>query len=129
MTAAVDPDAWIVDDTGFPKFGNASVGVARQYSGTLGKVANCQVGVSIHAATDQASCPIDWRLFLPESWDDDQARRRAAHLPERVRHRPKWQLVLDMLDELGCWGLAPPVVVADAGYGESGELRLGLTCF
>jgi SRSO17 transposase len=126
MTAAVDPDAWIVDDTGFPKFGTASVGVARQYSGTLGKVANCQVGVSIHAATDQASCPIDWRLFLPQSWDADPQRRRAAHVPEAVGHRPKWQLVLDMLDELGGWGLAPPVVVADAGYGESGELRLGL---
>jgi SRSO17 transposase len=126
LTAAVDPDAWIVDDTGFPKFGTASVGVARQYSGTLGKVANCQVGVSIHAATDQASCPIDWRLFLPESWDADAGRRRAAHLPEQVRHRPKWQLVLDMLDELAGWGLSPPLVVTDAGYGESGELRLGL---
>jgi SRSO17 transposase len=126
MTAAVDPDAWIVDDTGFPKFGTASVGVARQYSGTLGKVANCQVGVSIHAATDQASCPLDWRLFLPESWDQDAARRRAAHVPETVHHRPKWQLVLDMVDELSGWGLHPPVVVADAGYGESGELRLGL---
>jgi DDE superfamily endonuclease len=119
MTAVIDPDAWIVDDTGFPKFGSASVGVARQYSGTLGKVANCQVGVSIHAATDQASCPLDWRLFLPQSWDQDAARRRAAHVPEAVRHRPKWQLVLDMLDELGAWGLAPPVVVADAGYGGS----------
>jgi len=126
LSSVIDPDAWIVDDTGFPKFGTASVGVARQYSGTLGKVANCQVGVSIHAATDQASCPIDWRLFLPESWDDDQARRRAAHLPEQVHHRPKWQLALDMLDELAGWQLAPPVVVADAGYGESGELRLGL---
>jgi SRSO17 transposase len=126
MTAAVDPDAWIIDDTGFPKFGTASVGVARQYSGTLGKVANCQVGVSIHAATDQASCPIDWRLFLPQSWDADAARRRAAHVPETVGHRPKWQLVLDMLDELAGWGVAPPLVVADAGYGESGEFRLGL---
>jgi SRSO17 transposase len=126
MTAAVDPDAWIVDDTGFPKFGTASVGVARQDSGTLGKVANCQVAVSIHAATDQASCPIDWRLFLPESWDNDAERRAAGHVPERARHRPKWQLGLDMVDELGGWGLAPPVVVADAGYGESGELRLGL---
>ena len=126
LTAVIDPDAWIIDDTGFPKFGTASVGVARQYSGTLGKVANCQVGVSIHAATDQASCPIDWRLFLPESWDADAVRRRAAHLPEQVRHRPKWQLALDMVDELAGWGLVPPVVVADAGYGESGELRLGL---
>jgi SRSO17 transposase len=126
LTVAIDPDAWIVDDTGFPKYGKTSVGVARQYSGTLGKVANCQVGVSIHAATDQASCPINWRLFLPESWDGDAARRRAAHVPERVGHRPKGQLVLDMLDELAAWDLAPPVVVADAGYGESGELRLGL---
>jgi SRSO17 transposase len=80
-------------------------------------VANCQVGVSIHAATDQASCPIDWRLFLPESWDADTARRRAGHLPEVVGHRPNWQLVLDMVDELGGWGLVPPVVVADAGDG------------
>jgi SRSO17 transposase len=84
MPAAVDPDAWIVEDSGFPKYGNASVGVARQDSGTLGKVANCLVGVSIHAASDQASCPIHWRLVLPESWDPDQARRRAAHLPERA---------------------------------------------
>ena len=82
--------------------------------------------MSIHAATDQASCPIDWRLFLPQSWDANTARRCAAHLPEQVRHRPKWQLVLDMLDELGGWGLIPPVVVAEAGYGESGQLRLGL---
>jgi SRSO17 transposase len=126
MTATVDPDAWVVDDTGFPKYGNASVGVARQYSGTLGKVANCQVGVSIHAATDQASCPINWRLFLPQSWDADAERRAACHVPEQVRHRPKWQLALDMVDELGGWGLHPPVVVTDAGYGESGELRLGL---
>jgi DDE superfamily endonuclease len=70
--------------------------------------------------------PAGLRLFLPESWDQDVERRRAARLPERVRHRPKWQLALDMVDELGSWGLAPPVVVADAGYGESGELRLGL---
>jgi SRSO17 transposase len=126
MTAGIDPDAWVVDDTGFPKFGTASVGVARQYSGTLGKVANCQVGVSIHAATDQASCPMDWRLFLPQSWDADAERRAACHVPEQVRHRPKWQLALDMADELGGWGLHPPVVVADAGYGESGQLRLGL---
>jgi SRSO17 transposase len=126
MTAVLDPDAWVVDDTGFPKYGTASVGVARQYSGTLGKVANCQVGVSIHAATDQASCPLDWRLFLPQSWDGDAERRAVCHVPEQVRHRPKWQLALDMVDELGGWGLHPPVVVTDAGYGESGELRLGL---
>src|SRR3954463_5264412 len=66
----VAPDAWMVDDTGFPKDGAASPGVARQYCGTLGKVANCQIGVSISAVTDAASCPLDWRLFLPERWGD-----------------------------------------------------------
>src|SRR3954451_20919920 len=66
----IAPDAWVVDDTGFPKDGTASPGVARQYSGTLGKVGNCQIGVSISAVTDTASCPLDWRLFLPERWDD-----------------------------------------------------------
>ncbi|WP_238011422.1 IS701 family transposase [Dactylosporangium sp. AC04546] len=65
----IEPVAWAIDDTGFPKDGTGSPGVARQYSGTLGKVANCQIGVSVHAVTDTASCPLDWRLFLPESWD------------------------------------------------------------
>ena len=64
------PEAWVIDDTGFVKDGTASPCVARQYSGTLGKVGNCQIGVSVHAATDAASCPLDWRLFVPETWDD-----------------------------------------------------------
>ncbi|HZD71135.1 MAG TPA: IS701 family transposase [Actinomycetes bacterium] len=126
MSTTIDPAAWVIDDTGFPKFGRWSVGVAPQYCGALGKVANCQVGVSIHAATDQASCPINWRLFLPESWDSDTQRRRKAHVPDGVGHRPKWQLALDMLDELATWGLAPPVVLADAAYGEVNGFRLGL---
>jgi SRSO17 transposase len=126
MTAAIHPQAWVIDDTGFPKFGRYSVGVAPQYCGALGKVANCQVGVSVHAATDQVSCPLDWRLFLPEEWDADVERRRKAHLPEAERHRPKWQLVLDMLDELGGWGLQAPVILADAADGEVGQFRLGL---
>jgi SRSO17 transposase len=126
----ISPDAWVVDDTGFPKFGTASPGVARQYSGTLGKVANCQIGVSVHAVTDAASCPLTWRLFLPAGWDDaevanEQAaaairvRRARAGIPDDVRHRPKWRLALDMLAELADWGLVPPVVVADAGYGKT----------
>jgi SRSO17 transposase len=82
--------------------------------------------VSVHAVTDQASCPLDWRLFLPESWDADTERRRKAHLPDSERHRPKWQLALDVLDELAGWGLVPPVLLADAAYGEVGEFRLGL---
>jgi SRSO17 transposase len=130
MCRVIGPAAWVVDDTGFPKDGRHSVGVQRQYSGTLGKVANCQLGVSVHAASEQASCPLDWRLFVPQSWDDDTAatveRRRAAHLPTDVHHRPTWQLALDLLDELAGWELHPPVLVADAGYGDTGAFRRGL---
>jgi SRSO17 transposase len=126
MSAAIQPAAWVIDDTAFPKFGRHSVGVAPQYCGALGKVANCQVGVSVHATTDQASCPLDWRLFLPESWEEDAQRRRKAYVPAGERHRPKWQLALELLDELVGWGLAPPVILADAAYGEVGEFRLGL---
>jgi SRSO17 transposase len=128
LAGALDPVAWAADDTGFPKDGEHSVGVQRQYSGTLGKTANCQLGVSVNAVTEQASCPLDWRLFLPESWDEPTmaARRAACHLPDGVHHRPKWQLVLDMLDELAGWGLSPPVLVADCGYGEVGGFRGGL---
>src|SRR4051794_19156531 len=134
----IEPAAWVVDDTGFPKDGTASPGVARQYSGTLGKVGNCQVGVSISAVTDVASCPLDWRLFVPERWDEACAaspeeaaaireRRTRAGIPDEVRHRQKWRLALDMIDELAGEQLAPPVVAADAGYGDSAEFRDGLT--
>src|SRR3954449_8935000 len=99
----IAPRAWVVDDTGFPKDGTASPGVARQYSGTLGKVGNCQVGVSICAVTDAASCPLDWRLFVPERWDDAapatpeaaaaiRARRARAGIPDDVRHREQSRL-------------------------------------
>jgi SRSO17 transposase len=102
--------------------------VQRQYCGALGKRANCQLGVSVDAVTEQASCPLDWRLFVPERWDEAAmaARRAACQLPEGVHHRPKWQLVLDMLDELAGWDLVPPVLLADSGYGEVGEFRWGL---
>src|SRR3954451_14484887 len=134
----IAPDAWVVDDTGFPKDGLVSPGVARQYSGTLGKVANCQIGVSLCAVTDTASCPLNWRLFLPERWDDTQAatpeaaatiqaRRERAGIPADARHREKWRLALDMLDELAGWQLAPPVLVSDAGYGDNAEFRDGIT--
>jgi SRSO17 transposase len=128
LVGALSPTAWVVDDTGFPKDGDHSVGVQRQYSGTLGKTANCQLGVSVNAVTEQASCPLDWRLFVPERWDEKTMapKRAACHLPKGVHHRPKWQLVLDMLDELASWELSPPVLLADSGYGEVGEFRGGL---
>src|SRR5919106_2922486 len=88
MTASLQPTAWVVDDTGFPKDGEHSVGVQRQSCGTLGKRANCQLGVSVNAVTEQASCPLDWRLFLPESWEDDMSRRAARPPPQRGRHPP-----------------------------------------
>ncbi len=126
MSAAIAPRALIVDDTGFPKAGRYSVGVARQYSGTLGKVGNCQIGVSVSAASEAASCPLTWRLFLPASWDDDEERRAKAHLPASERHREKWRLALEMLDELAGWGVEVPAVVADAGYGEISAFRAAL---
>jgi SRSO17 transposase len=132
----VEPVAWVVDDTGFPKDGKGSPGVARQYSGTLGKVANCQIGVSVHAVTDVASCPLEWRLFLPKSWDDALAeeqtrpevatRRNRCGIPEEEHHRPKWAMVVEMLDVLAGHGLAPPVLAADAGYGDNSQFRAAL---
>lgn len=106
----VRPQVWVVDDTGFSKDGISSPGVARQYSGTLGKVGNCQIGVSVHAASDTASCPVSWRLFLPESWDVPEAvgRRNRCRIPDDEHHRPKWQLALEMLDELAGTGLSSP---------------------
>jgi len=142
-------EALVVDDTGFPKDGDASPCVARQYSGTLGKVANCQVAVSVHLAGEHASCAADWRLFCPEGWDDAaladpvaaaraRRRREQARIPGDVRHQEKWRLALDMIDEMagpGGWGVleqvtaaggARPVVTADAGYGDSTSFRLEL---
>lgn len=126
MCGELAPLAWAIDDTGMPKCGRLSPAVARQYCGELGKVANCQVAVSVNAVSDEASCPLDWRLFLPQEWDRDAERRARAKIPAEVGHRPKWRLALEMLDELAGWGLRPPVVVADAGYGEIGEFRAGL---
>src|SRR4051812_5114837 len=135
----IGPEAYVIDDTGFPKDGSDSPGVARMYSGTLGKTGNCQIGVSVHAVTDWASAAIDWRLFLPESWDDrlagdpdtaEQIRRRRARsaIGDDIRHREKWRLALDMLDEVTAgWGLPARPVVADAGYGDAEEFRRGLT--
>jgi SRSO17 transposase len=83
----VEPVAWAIDDTGFPKDGDGSPGVARQYSGTLGKVGNCQIGVSVHAVCDTASCPLDWRLFLPESWDAVKAGPAAVKAAKAKRRK------------------------------------------
>lgn len=135
---AIAPEAWVIDDTGFKKDGTSSACVVRQYSGTLGKIGNCQVASTVHMVSDQASAPVDWRLFVPEAWDDTcadtnehaeavAARRAKARIPDYVRHRPKWELALEMIDELTHWGRRCPVAVADAGYGDNALFRLELT--
>jgi len=124
MTAELEPDAaWVVDDTGFPKQGSHSVGVSRQYSGTLGKTGNCQVAVSVHHVGEEGNAPLGWRLYLPESWAKDEQRRSEAGIPTEIAFRPKWKLALDIIDQIRGWGLADRVVLADAGYGESTEFR------
>ncbi|WP_353961647.1 transposase [Streptomyces sp. NBC_01669] len=97
-------------------------------SDTLGKIGNCQIGVSVHAPSDTASCPLSWRLFLPRSWDGPEAagRRARCRVPDEEHHRPIWQLALDMLDELAAVGLRPAVLVADAGYGANADFRHAL---
>jgi SRSO17 transposase len=117
---------WVIDDTGFPKQGQHSVGVARQYSGTLGKTANCQVAVSLHQTGGEGSTILGWRLYLPESWTQDPERRTAAGIPEEVKFQTKWQLALGLLDQARGWGLRSGVVLADAGYGETTEFREAL---
>jgi len=143
-------EALVVDDTGFGKDGPASPCVARQYSGTLGKIGNCQVGVSVHLVNEHASCAADWRLFCPGSWDDEaladpvaaaaaRRRRELSHVPDQVRHTEKWRLAVEMIEEMagpGGWGVLEqvtarggdrPVVVADIGYGDNALFRQQLT--
>ncbi|HEX7628970.1 MAG TPA: IS701 family transposase [Candidatus Methylomirabilis sp.] len=127
MTLALEPEpAWVVDDTGFPKQGAHSVGVERQYSGTLGTVGNCQVVVSLHHVGEHGHAVLGWRLYLPARWATDPVRRKAAGIPETVTFQPKWQLGLDLIDQARAWGLADRLVVADAGYGDATEFRDGL---
>ena len=118
--------AWIVDDTGFPKKGPHSVAVARQYSGTLGKVGNCQVAVSLHLATDDACIPLDFALYLPEQWTKDPERLRKAGVPEGVVFKKKWQIALELIDEASRWDIPKGVVVCDSAYGDANEFRQGL---
>jgi SRSO17 transposase len=118
---------WIVDDTGFPKKGEHSVGVARQYCGQLGKQDNCQVAVSVSLATQTASLPVAYRLYLPKPWALDRARRRKAGVPSQVRFATKGQIALAQLEALIAAGAPRHCVLADAAYGTETEFRLRLS--
>jgi SRSO17 transposase len=121
------PEALIIDDTGFPKKGKHSVGVARQYCGQLGKQDNCQVAVSVSVANEHFSLPVRYQLYLPQSWADDLERRSHAKVPEALEFVTKPMLALQLLENIGKVKSLPELVLADAGYGASTEFREQLT--
>jgi SRSO17 transposase len=117
------PEALIIDDTGFPKKGTHSVGVARQYCGQLGKQDNCQVAVSVSLANERFSLPVAYRLYLPESWAKDSARREKAKVPEAVEFATKPAIALQLIEQLRTARTCPDLVIADAGYGADTAFR------
>lgn len=119
--------AWIVDDSGIPKKGRHSVGVARQYCAPLGKQDNCQVAVVVSLANAETSVPCAYRLYLPQEWAEDPVRRCKAGVPPTIEFRKKWQIALDQIDQLAAEGLPSAPVIADAGYGVATEFRDALT--
>ena len=123
-TAAWEPAAaGVIEDTGFPKPGEPSVGVARQYSGTLGRTGNGQIAVSLHHVGAPGSAALHGRLYLPESWTKDRKRRAEAGIPREIEWQTKGELAIERVEEARHWGLADRIVVADAGYGDATEFR------
>jgi SRSO17 transposase len=120
-------EAWIIDDTAFPKKGSHSVGVARQYCGQLGKQDNCQVAVSLSLANAYASLPVAYRLYLPEAWSSDAARRKKAGVPPEIGFQTKIEIALDQVRAACAAGVPRGVVLLDAGYGNHSNLRAALT--
>src|SRR6516165_9039895 len=119
--------AWIIDDTGIPKKGTHSVGVARQYCGQLGKQDNCQVAVSLSLTNDHASLPVAHRLYLPQVWCDDHTRRAGAGVPKEIAFQTKPQIALAQIRAALEAGVPPAPVLADAGYGTDTDFRDGVT--
>jgi len=118
--------AWVVDDTGVKKDGEHSPGVKRQWSGTLGKVDNCQVTVSVHAVGARGTLPLGWALYLPEEWCDELERRRKAKIPDEVVFRRKPQLAVALAEKAAGWEIPTAPILADAAYGDSAAFRTGL---
>jgi SRSO17 transposase len=123
VTPEIDVEAWVLDDTGFPKDGKDSPGVKRQYSGTLGKTGNCQIGVSLHAAGGQGTVPVGWTLYLPEDWCEDEQRRRKAKVPEEVAFKTKPELGVELVERVFGWDVPSAPVLGDHAYGENTWLR------
>ncbi len=120
-------EVWIIDDTSFPKQGKHSVGVQHQYCGQLGKQANCQVTVSLSIANHSASLPVAYRLYLPEVWAKDRARRKKAGVPKEVKFKTKSEIALEQIKWACEAGLPRGVVLMDSGYGRDSQLRAELT--
>ncbi len=115
--------AWVLDDTGFPKDGKRSPGVKRQYSGTLGKIGNCQIGVSVHAVGGKGTVPLGWALYLPEEWCEDTERRAKAKVPEHVTFKTKPELGVELIEQAAGWDVPKAPVLGDSAYGDNTELR------
>ena len=119
----IDVQAWVLDDTGFPKDGKRSPGVKRQYSGTLGKIGNCQIGVSVHAVGSKGTVPLGWALYLPEEWCEDPERRRKAKIPAEVEFKTKPELGVELIERAAGWEIAKAPVLGDHAYGDNTVLR------
>src|SRR6201981_3816275 len=120
-------EAWIIDDTSFPKQGKHSVGVHHQYCGQLGKQANCQVTVSLSIANHAASLPVAYRLYLPETWAKDRTRRKKAGVPKEIKFKTKPEIALEQIRWAGEAGLPRGVGLMDTAYGNDSRLRAGMT--
>jgi SRSO17 transposase len=118
--------AWIVDDTGFPKKGKESVGVTNQYRGQLGKQENCRVAVSLSVSTWTLSLPVSYRLYLPENWANDFARRNKAGIPAEIQFQTKPCIALEQVRQAVVAGIPRGVVLSDAAYGVDSQFRAGL---
>ncbi|MGI8715954.1 MAG: IS701 family transposase [Solirubrobacteraceae bacterium] len=126
VAPVIGVEAWVLDDTGFPKDGKRSPGVKRQYSGTLGKIGNCQIGVSLHAVGSAGTVPLGWALYLPQEWCDDPERRRKAKIPESVTFKTKPELGVELIERTVGWEVPDAPVLGDSAYGDKTELRARL---
>ena len=118
--------AWVVDDTGIAKQGKHSPGVKRQYSGTLGKIGNCQIAVSLHAVGTDGTLPLGWSLYLPEEWCGDELRRAGAKIPARVAFETKPELAAGLIEQAAAWQIPVAPILADSAYGDISAFRTRL---